>query len=810
MLQNSKILIILAFGFLIINNGFGITSGKQEGGLITGMVLNERTDEPVEYAYIILYSKKDSAQVTGTITDKDGRFLLNNLQQGNYYVDVQYIGYKTHEEEDVKIDQPGKRIDLGTIFLGENVMVSDQISVEAERAPLTYEIDKKVINVSQQQTALSGTAVDVLENIPSVTVDIEGNVQLRGSGSFVVMIDDIPTVLEPSDVLQQIPASTIEDIEIITNPSAKFDPDGTSGIINIKTKKNELRGFSGIANVNSGLDEKYGFDFILNFRKKSVNYYIGGNIDHNNYPGSSKTRNWTSVNDTISYNNSTGSAGRLREGYDIRGGMDLFLSRQTLINLGFRFGDHGHSHDSRLNYLVWTNPGTEQYDYTSKNESKRGGNRVSFNLDFRHKFTEKDHELIGQVIYQSQTGEESSIDELHDAYGQVSDGRKTTEDGPSSPLRLKLDYTLPLSEHYKLEAGYQSRLRNSTDKTTLSVYNIGSQQYELLPEYNRNINYKRNIHSLYAMNSGEFGSFGYQGGIRGEYTYRDISLTAQNEDYNLDRWDIFPTLHFSYKISEGQQTMLSYTKRIERPRGYHFEPFLTWMDAYNVRQGNPGIKPEYIDSYEMGYQTFFGKNLFSVEAYYRVTDNKIEHVESVYAPNVTLHSVDNVGTDYTFGTELMLNMDVTKIWNVNLMGNLYNYKIKGDLLGEPFSRESFNWTTRFNNNVNITKTMRFQANARYNSPTVTSQGTHEGFLSFDLALRQEFLSRTLSATLQVRDVFGTSKHESVSEGPDFYRYGSFTRKSPVVMLNLSYKLNNYKQDNRENEGNGNGFGEDEF
>jgi len=257
--------------------------------------------------------------------------------------------------------------------------------------------------------------------------------------------------------------------------------------------------------------------------------------------------------------------------------------------------------------------------------------------------------------------------------------------------------------------------------------------------------------------------------------------------------------------------MASYTRRIERPRGWYLEPFETWSDAYNVRRGNPDLKPEYIDSYEISYQTNFDRNLFSLESYYRFTDNKIERIRSAYEgyENVTLSTIDNVGTSYAYGLESMLNMKIKRWWNFNLMVDLFQYRIKGNLYANSYSNESFNWNARFNNNFLVTTSTTVQLNTSYHSPSVTSQGERKEFFVVDAAVKQELISKKLFATLQVNDIFSTSKHEFINEGPDFYSYTYFDRDAPVVMLNLTLNINDYKNGRKRN-GEMEIEGEDEF
>jgi len=766
------------------------------GGSILGTVLEKNENTPVEYAYVILYNVSDSSQVTGTVTNEEGHFQLMGIRPGKFYLDIQFMGYQIDKISDIQINRNNRNINLGVIELEKSILTSESIAIVAEKPAVTFKIDKKIINVDQQQTAASGTAVDVLENVPSVTVDIEGNVSLRGSESFVVLIDNIPSILEPNEILQQLPASTIENIEIITNPSAKYDPDGTSGIINIIMKKSQSAGINGIVNLNAGLNDKYGADFLLYYRLNGYNLYFGADYNNRNRPGEGRNENQTFQNDTTSYLFSDGEAGRERRYYSLRSGIEMKLNDNNILNLGLRYGYRSGKRTSEYNYDEWTVPGNIHYLYTSDEISERSGNFFSGNLDYIHKFSNDGHELMAQINLRKRQSNEESTNKLFDNNGALTNGQKTLEEGPSQGIRSKIEYTLPINKTNRFEAGYQSRIGRSEDLTGYLEYDINQSQYIENPQFSNSIDYQRDIHSMYSLFASEIGSFGYQLGVREEYTFRLIELTNTGESFSIDRWDFFPTTHFSYQFAQGKQMMASYTKRIKRPRGWYLEPFETWSDAYNVRVGNPDLKPEYIDSYELGYQTYFGKNILSIESYYRITNNKIERVRSVYSPNVTLHTTDNVGKDYTFGAELMINVDLLEWWNINLMGNIYNYKVEGILNDRSFSRESNSWSSRFNNTIKLSPSTRLQLNTMYNSPRVSSQGEREGFFATNIAVRQEFFNRQLSATLQVRDAFSTAKHNSISEGINFYYESYRKREAPMVMLNISFKFNDYEQERR--------------
>lgn len=790
MIKTIKLLFLFAPLGLLAAEG----PAAPRGGTITGTVVDTLLQKPVEYANVVLQNSDDGAQITGTVSDEAGRFTLRNVKPGHYELTVNFIGYHKNIIEDVNISAENRTIELGTIPLKEAVLMLEGVETSAERAAVEYKIDKKVVNVSKQYTAASGSAVDVLENVPSVQVDIEGNVQLRGSGSFQVLIDGRPSILDAGDALKQIPASSIENIEIITNPSAKYDPDGTAGILNIVTKKNSMNGFNGMVTFNGGVNDKYGGDVLLNYRNSGLNAYVGLDYNHRFYPGTSEEQQETELGDTLSFLASTGDRERQFTSYGLRTGFDWNVTENDMIGIALRYGDRTFSMGSTRDFREWNIPGSIISNYTSLSDGERGGGYGSATLSYQHTFNSKDHKLTAELDYRYRDGDDISTDELRNGDGSIKSGRRSSEAGPGNRLRSKVDYTLPLNEDAKFEAGYQSRIGASTDETEFFEFVPETGNYEFRPQYSYVTEYSRDIHSLYALFADQHGKFGYQLGVRGEYTGRNVELVGESDEANIQRWDVFPTLHTSHQLSNDQQAMASYTRRIERPRGYYFEPFITWTDAYNVRRGNPGIKPEYIDSYETGFQRKLGKNLISLEGYYRITRNKVERVRSVYRENIMLHSVDNVGQDYMFGAELMFNVDAARWWNVNLMGNLFDYRIRGDLNGDSFDRSSFNWDARLNNTFKLKNSLRLQLNLSYNSPSVSAQGTREGFFVANIAARQAFLNDQLEVILQMRDVFSTARYEFTSSGRDFYTYAKFTRESPMLMLTINYLINNYQRE----------------
>jgi outer membrane receptor protein involved in Fe transport len=793
---SSVFLFVILSTFLRLN---AQPENRASGSMIIGHVYEVNSNVPMEFANIVIFNFADSSQVTGTVTNKQGLFQLDGIKPGTYYIKISFIGFETKSIDRIQVKSNSK-IDVGKIYIAAKSLSVNEVVVSGQRSPITYEIDKKVINVGENFSEISGTAVDILENVPSINVDIEGNVSLRGSGSFTVLIDGRPSVLDANETLQQIPASAIENIEIITNPSAKYDPEGTAGIINIIMKKNKNAGISGVATLNAGLKDKYGGELIADYKTDSYQINLGVDYNNRDFSGTDSERNWTNDGTKTSFYNSEGSSIRSRKSSGFRGSLSLDLGDKNNLTFGARYGDRSFGGTSFSNYSQWTSLNADKAYYISSSESNRGGTFGSVFANYKKEFETKGHQLTAELFLSSRNSDESSTTKLLNN-SAIIDGKITTEAGPETDFRSKIDYTLPVGANGKFEAGYQGEIESSKEVTSLSSWLSNDQEFYKDPLFSNDTHYNTKAIALYSLFADKISNIGYQIGFRTEYTGRQIEIPERNNEFKIDRWDYFPSLHVSYDIFENHQLMASYTRRINRPHGWELEPFQTWTDAYNVRVGNPGLLPEYIDSYELGYQTLLGSTVASFETYYRITNNRIEHVSSVYAQNVTLQSTQNIGKDYSLGAELFFNFDPLQNWNVNLMGNLYDYQIEGMLNGASLDRKSFNWSFRFNNTLKISELTQVQFNLMYHSPSISSQGRSEGHVATNIAVKQELFDKFLTATLQVRDVFRTSKHESVMESFDFYRYSFSQHESPIVMLNLRFNINNYKNGDRNNEDN---------
>ena len=783
-------LLVLA-GVVLAQPGQNPLPDGLQKGTITGQVYDADINVPIEYANIVLHNQRDSAQVNGAATDKSGRFTLTGVRPGRYFMELSFIGYRTKTIGDITVG-PGATRDLGRTTLRQTAMAVEGVEATAERPALTFRIDKKVVDVAHQQTAANGTAVDVLENVPSVKVDPDGNVTMRGSSNFKVLVDGRPSPLDPSEALQQIPASTINNIELITNPSAKYDPEGMTGIINIILKKQRELGVNGIVNLRGGTDGSYGGDFLLGYRQGIANLFFGADYNRRETRNTRVSENQTTQGDTTSFVDASGNRSRTGRPYGVRAGTDLQLGTNDKFSFGGRYGNRSFGSSQTAAYAESTRPGTGVLHYTSIDASSRSGDFYALNVDDVHNFGREGHELAAHADMTGRGGNELQSTVLTDSTGDTTSARRTDGTGPNTELTLKLDYTLPLREDDKFEAGYESRFDRSKTGTKMYEYDTAAHTYSYEPLYSHSVDFRDDVHALYGLYSGNLSKFGFELGLRGEYTDRLIRLVDIDSSIMVRELDLFPTVHVSYDLSGEKQVMASYTRRIERPDGWDLEPFITWRDAYNVQQGNPGLKPENIDSYEAGYQMPVGPGQLSTDVYYRVTHNVIDDVQSVYRENVLLETSGNVGTDYSLGGELDLEFRPLKWWNVTLSGDAYHYRLAGVILGDSFSRTSFIWSGNLNNEFQILPGTRLQLNLRYSAPEVASQGTEKGFFMTSAAVKQQLFSRRLSLTLQMRDILNTGRHESTSQGTGFYSLSKSMRQARVVSLGLTWNSNNFK------------------
>jgi outer membrane receptor protein involved in Fe transport len=774
-------------------------------GILIGHIIDESASKPMAYVNVGLYNVRDSSLVTGAITDNRGWFKLNDIPYGKYYLEAKFIGFEKETIEDIVLRQaelqlPDIQLETSTTKLGE-------IEVVEQRNHIDYKLEKKIVNVSQDLNSTGGTAVDVLENTPSVETDIDGNVSLRGTSNFVVLVDGKPSIFEGSDALQMIPASTIENIEIITNPSVRYDPDGVGGIINVVTKKNYLKGITGIVDLSVGTRDKYGADVTLSYKNGKYNIFGGINYSDNTHYGNRMMDRESFLNDTMFYMNTWADRNRVRARSSIKAGIDYYLNPTSTLTFSTRLGRMGYERNSDADYYEYSDPLNFEEYYVSENLFSVYRQYIQFNVDYSKHFLGEGHQL--DVSF-SQSFEDGHNDSEVTEQFTTEDWNTVTgnsllqtiyEGNIEKETRFKADYVRPINKDSKFEAGYQLRLDLENETYDLEQFDSITKVWIAIDAYKNDMDFTRSINSVYSIYSGRLSFLEFQAGLRAEYTNRLITQNIINQEYLIDRLDWFPTLHLSMQINDNYQAQASYGRRINRPRSWYLDPFVTYIDPLNIRVGNAALGPEYIDSYELNLQRKLGKSFVSVESYFRQTNDLISRTRTLNDDNIMVHTFSNLDRDYSLGFEIMLNLQLFKWWRLNAATNIFRYQVEGNVGGDDLVQTSNTWSERINSTFIIKKNTRIQLTGYYSGPSVTVQGERDGFFFTNIGVKQDFWDRKASVTLQVRDVFGTMKHSFTSEGNNFYLYNEFSREPRVVTLQFTYMINNYTKKDR-NGGNG--------
>jgi outer membrane receptor protein involved in Fe transport len=810
-----KILLVVA---LLVNVSLLTKAQNYSGGAkasITGVVMDAQVKRPVEYASIALISQKDNSVKGGGISAADGLFEISDVDMGMYYAVVNFVGYQKDTIKGIKATPKMLNVHLDTIWLEQATSQLEAVDIVAERTYVEYEIDRKVVNVGKDLNASGGTAVEALENVPSVNVDVDGNVSLRGSSNFQVLINGKPTPLSGSDALEQIPVSTIKSIEIITNPSAKYDPDGMTGIINVVLKENVISGISGMIEGSLGTNEKYKLNGIVSYRNKKMNAFIGGNYRSDYRPGTGHSELTSNFSDTAFHRDTDLDRHRTRSNYSIKGGIDYYLNKKNTIGIEGSFNNNSFDKDFSSSIHEYTTPGTTDLYKNSINTGGRGGPRYSISSHWDHDFKKEGTNLV-TTVYFAQSNDHD-LDENYEYYSvfdfstndSLISGLTTEELEFENDFRFKSDFVRKIGEKGKFEAGIQARIELDENNFNVSEYIEDNDAWLNQDSMSAYMKFSRNIYSAYGTYGNEYKKLGYQIGLRAEMTDR-YTEDKQGDRFEVNRIDLFPTVHLSRRLKAKQQVMLSYSRRVRRPGGWELSPFPTYINSNFIRTGNPNLLPEFVSNFDLSYQKMVGRSFVSVEGYYRTAKDKITRLNTVDQYGMSYMTYDNLERDIATGIELMGNFNITKWLNYTLSGNVYYYELIGESDIQSYNNSSTNYNIRNNLTLRIGSFSRLQLTAFYMGPSATATGTMQAFWMSNATYAVELMKRKVSVSLRVRDIFQTGRHAMETFGPNFYTFNEFRREGRVFYLTASYKINNYKQKRSSSGSMDNGGGDDIF
>ena len=789
--------------FVVLLFVFSMQVYSQTGKwVITGRALEQQTREAVEYANVLLYNSVDSTMAKYTTTIVGGSFTLEHDKAGQYYLEIVSIGYVNKQIPLPPFTATQPNVMLGEIMMEPLSHELTEVEVTGQRRQIVYQLDRRVIEASGYLSAAGGTAVDILSQTPSIRVDAEGEVTFRGSSGFKVYIDGKPSSLEGTLALEQIPAGQIENIEVITVPSARNDADGTAGIININLKKQAIEGWSGMANVMGSTALSRNIDFLLALRQKDIRWQLSGQVSRRYRNSDFDQLKTISTEEMITTDRSTGTRESHTDIYMLRTGIDWYKTNTTWsasVEGGYRDRWSG----GELRY-------EDTYHVTGTDEvttaSFKGNDLVNLyewsirgDAGFNHRFAKPGHTLNGALyaIYEHDAMEYFETN-LFDLAGNREQGHKAWEFEYRFTSQLNLDYVLPLSKpEDKFEAGYQFFTYTEDGDYKIDLYDPSVKDFVRRDDlYNRYL-FRRDIHALYAMLRNSWSHFSYQIGLRGEYTYRKLGNNLPWAEHTWHKFGLFPSAHLALTLTNSSRTSLSYSRRITQPQLFYMEPYVVYVDYYTAQRGNPFIQPEYTNSVEWGYNKSFGQNTFTGTLFYRARKDKIERVRIPYHTGVTLDSMANVGNDYASGAEISTTLQLKKWWSFDANGSLYYYKVKNEYKIDGKDAESWNWQLAVNNNFDVGKNTRARLEAYYVGPSVSTQGRVEDFFYMNLTVRQQLFNRRLVASLMVRDMLASAKYNSTQSNIQVQSITKIIPQSPVFTLTLAYTFNNFRPQQRE-------------
>jgi outer membrane receptor protein involved in Fe transport len=801
-----KILLICFVSTLLIGlnpqlYASSLTEPLPVSGSIKGKVIEASGNVPVEYATVTLYSAKDSIMIDGVITNSEGNFEFKKLNTGEYNIIVRFMGFRKVFIAGINISDSKPLADVGTVSLRAEATDLNEVEIVGQAPLVEYKIDRKVVNVDQQLQAQGGTAVDVLERVPSIKTDLDGNVALRGSTSFTVLIDGKPSILTGSDALNQIPASTIDKIEIITNPSAKYDPDGTAGIINIITKKNTLKGLSGIVNLSAGTSPDYSGSLLLNYRTKKTSLSFGVDYGNRNMTGYRNSYRESFLSDT-SFLQTTNKNKMGRQSTSLKAGIDYSLSAKNTLTLEGNYRFFEMTRNGNTKNEEWLSTDVNRQNYLTNNGEN--GKHPTYQLTLRddHKFNKPGTELTTSLTFDQ--GDDKSDDKTfqfltdkdwQDTLGVLYDYKTNTTEFERE-IDGDVDFEHSFTGKDKLEAGFQ--LRMELNDMDYHYYNYDSASVSWIEDMLQSNRYKffNNIYAVYGTYSTEFNKLGLKAGLRAEYTDRNLDQITGKAEYPYRKFDVYPSLYLTYYLPYNQQVQLSYSKRVNRPHGGMLNPYVYFSDAFNSFSGNPYLEPEFSHALEFNYQKYFGYSFLTVETYYRLTNNKMTRVQKLNDQGVMEMTMANIDSDRSLGIEMNGNIQVNSWFTINPIATIYDYKLNQDANSSDSTdatKSSTNWNASIEFAANMKSNTRIRLNGNYDSPTVTVDGTRKGIFYVGFSARQDFLDKNLSLTLNIRDVLNSRKMKSTSEAYNYYATSENWRKAPIFSVTLSYKWNNYRR-----------------
>ena len=766
------------------NNAFGPAS-------ILASFIDSKTNKPIEYVTVSLIKTTDSAIVNGTTTTKKGEIKLENIAFGAYKLKATFIGYKSLTTPTFFITPKELINDLGIYKLEPNNKNLKTIEVVGERNDFSNQLDKKTYTVGKNITNIGGSATDILQNIPSVNVDIDGKVSLRGSENVTVLIDGKPSTLTGANrqaILQQLPANAISEVEIITNPSAKYDADGMAGIINIKTKKDKLKGFNANTQITAGTNDKYSFNIGLNNRTAKYNLFGNYSYRHerrDNFGNGVQYNRFDSIKYSFKNNN---DGYNLNDFHTGRVGIEYYLSNHNTVSLSTGISSNISSKPETFNYNYFDSMGSFTQNFKRNNFSTENNLTLDASIDYKHTTPKNKSELTASASVSSNVKNSNEAYKNSNTVNFDIASQRNTNYSNFTNFITQVDYIYPL-KNGKFETGAKNTNRIIDNNQQGFRYNFGNSEYWQDSLISNHFIYNENITAAYAIYTGKKQKFDYQLGLRSELTNIDGDSKTTAKTFNNNYFNFFPSGFVKYALSKTQDIQIGYSRRVNRPGFETLNPFIDFSDSVNLRQGNPKIKPEYIHSLELNYLTQINKLNISATLYYRYTDNMIARYRSVNpSTGQSLMTYFNFNSSENTGVEAIIRYSFVKLGNIMLSGNWYRNVINGNNVLSDLQSDITTWNVRFTYNLPLPKAYYFQANGMYMAPMKFGQSTISGMNGMDIGLRKDFMKSKMQIGLNLSDVFNIRQFNMVITGSNFNSEAMRKKESRILTFSLTYRF----------------------
>lgn len=812
---------------LLLTAFFSFAQQRPEANkiILSGKVVESGTNLPLEYATIILQRPDSEVVVTGGITDDKGDFNIE-ANAGTYDIKIEFISFKTIE---IKRRNLSQNTNLGTLTLSVEANMLEGVNIIAERSTVEMRLDKRVYNVGQDMMVKGGTISDVLDNVPSVTVDIEGNVSLRGDDNVRILIDGKPSGLAGiniADALKMLPADSVEKIEVITNPSARYEAEGGGGIINIILRKGKNNGINGTLVATTGDPANHGLSANINYKTEQFNLFTTHGYSHRGSVGSSK-------NDIENLNPETGETNgfikekreneRLSKGYNGMFGVEWNLAKDITWTNSVSYRKSSRTNPTNV-FINYFNPDMDLLSRTSRdNYDVSDDEDIDYSTNFTKNFKKDGHKLsIDASFSLNKDRDYADISSKDLILNNVFKEERTSSNQKQQRNMVMVDYVLPIGENSQFEAGYRGNFVDLTTDYKVENFNETSQIWEDDTSYSNILGYAENVNAFYTQFGSKIGKLSYMAGLRWEDTKVDINqFTHQifrTKKYN----DFFPSAFLSYEFSDNTNISLSYSKRVSRPRSHTINPFSNLSSNISLFRGNPDLDPSLTDAIDLGFLKRWNKLTLSSSMYFNHTKDAVQfvrYVEEINDIDVLITSPVNLGVRERFGFDFTLNYNAYKWWRLNGSLNFYRNETKGDytyydlsnnLISQNFDNVAYSWFARVTSRVTLPYKIEWQTNATYNAPEENAQGKSKGILHANLAFSKDILKDKATLTLNVSDVFNSRKRIYETNLPTQNTFSEMQWRERQISLSFTYRFNKQKERERERQGRDDRGGDEEF